>query len=452
VVSLGQATSYRKFQYRYGAGDPLLLALLMDLDPTISAGGVFARQEPANAPVQPGRERLIITWERLRGFRRPTAEFTFQAILYTDGAFDFVYNDLPEQLWFEPNDDPGASLWAVGVAPGSAPGPQLVTLTDLPLSTGPDGVLQDYHLEFRQHLHQLFAPLAGLILIASVLIVIGFPLLFRFTLVNPLNALLRGVRRIEAGDYSSRVPVQYPDEIGFLTRAFNALAAQLGDLIRNLEARVAARTQALNAANTHLRAEIAEREQAQATLIEQQRALAAFEERERLGRDLHDGLGQVMGYINVQAQTVKTMLAAGQTLPAQANLQRITQAAQEAHADIRDFILGLRADDAPRQNFWEALRDYLRQFQTTYGIETRLSLPDGAPLRDYLRQFQTTYGIETRLSLPDGAPLPEFGPVVEEQLLRIIQEALTNVRKHAAARQVEVLFSFTAAATHVRGG
>ncbi|MEA3397873.1 MAG: hypothetical protein U9R05_10465, partial [Chloroflexota bacterium] len=213
VVSLGKATSYRKFQYRYGAGDPLLLALLLDLDPTISAGGVFARQEPASDSAQPGRERLIITWERLRGFRRPAAEFTFQAILYADGVFDFVYNGLPEQLWFEPNDDPGASLWAVGVTPGSAPGPQLVTLSDLPLSTGPGGALQDYHLEFRRHLHTLLAPLAGLILIASTLIVVGFPLLFRFTLVNPLNALLRGVRRIEAGDYASNVPVQYPDEI-----------------------------------------------------------------------------------------------------------------------------------------------------------------------------------------------------------------------------------------------
>jgi DNA-binding NarL/FixJ family response regulator len=66
-----------------------------------------------------------------------------------------------------------------------------------------------------------------------------------------------------------------------------------------------------------------------------------------------------------------------------------------------------------------------------------------------LHQFQTTYGIETRLSLPDDAPNPAFAPVVESQLLHIIQEALTNVRKHAAAQRVEVLFNFAPTTTHV---
>jgi len=156
------------------------------------------------------------------------------------------------------------------------------------------------------------------------------------------------------------------------------------------------------------------------------RELAAYEERARLSRDLHDGLGQELGYLNVQAQAVETMLAAGQTTPARANLRRIVQAAQKAHADVRNYILGLRAmpEDAPRQDFWEALSDYLSQFQTTYGIETDLSRPD-------------------------DAPSPAFGPSVEKQLLRIIQEAMTNTRKHAAAHQVQVLFNFTAAAAHV---
>ncbi len=53
VISLGRPVRYREFQYRYGAGTPLLLPLLVDLDPTTSPGGVFARQEA---------DRLIITW------------------------------------------------------------------------------------------------------------------------------------------------------------------------------------------------------------------------------------------------------------------------------------------------------------------------------------------------------------------------------------------------------
>ncbi len=415
AVSLGQSMTYRMYQYHYGAGAPLILPLLVDLYPEIGTGGVFVQQEP---------ERLVVSWDRVRGFRQQESEFTFQVVLYSSGVFDFSYNGLPEQLVYHPNDDPGASVWAVGALPDEGgyarrrAGPQLVTWTDLPLSSGPDGVLEDYRLEFRQHLHRLFAPLAGLILAASVLIVAGFPLLFYITLVDPLNALLRGVRRIEAGEYDSRVAVQYMDEIGFLTRAFNALAAQLGDLIHNLEARVAARTAELDAANAQLRDEMAERERAQATLVEQQRALAAFEERERLGRELHDGLGQVMGYINVQAQATRTLLDDEKTQAAQSNLDDLARAAQQAHADIRGHILGLRTPGGTP----------IPDFSTT--------------VRDYVCQFGEQFGIAVSLSLPDDAPVPLFAPGVEGQVLRIVQEALTNARKHSDAQRVDVSISF----------
>jgi signal transduction histidine kinase/DNA-binding NarL/FixJ family response regulator len=417
AVSLGRALPYRAFQYRYGAGTPLLLPLLMDLDPTISPGGVFVRQEAG---------RLILTWNRLRGFRQPEAEFTFQAILYADGAFDFAYADLPESLAFRPNDDPGASLWAVGALPGhlTGPGPQTTVLSgsNLPLQSGPEGVVQDHHLEFRQYLHALLAPLAGLILAASLFILVGFPIMFYVSLASPLNALLRGVRLIEAGDYTGGVPVQFHDEIGFLTAAFNTLAAQLGDLIHNLEARVAARTEELDRANAQLRAEIVEREQAQATVVEQQRTLAAFEERERLGRELHDGLGQVLGYINVQAQAAERLLDQGQAEAVQASLHQLAQAAREAHADVRGHILGLRAADG--------------------GAEAAKMRQDlGAVLGAYAQQFQARYGVATQLWLPEDLPTPLFAPGVEEQALRIVQEAMTNAGRHAQADKVEVIFS-----------
>ncbi|HEY83532.1 MAG TPA: response regulator [Chloroflexi bacterium] len=421
AVGLGQPIDHRTIQYHYGAS-PAIFPLYLDLIPQAGEGGIFARREA---------DKLVITWDHVPAFQAQQTTYTFQLTLRRDGVFEISYKDIPPYLTFRPDSDPEDDIWFVGATPGNAaqlgatrPLPQQVDLADLPLVSGPQGVAFDYYLAFRRQLHYLFAPLAQLILAGSLAILLGFPLLFHVNLVRPLNALLSGVRRLETGDYTVNVPVQYADEIGFLTRAFNALAAQLGDLIHTLEARVAARTAELDAANTQLRAEIIEREQAQSALVEQQRELATLAERERLSRELHDGLGQVMSYINVQAQTVETMLDAGQVEPAQSNLQRIAQTAQDAHADIRHFILGLRAEDAPRQDFWETLRRYLRQFQTTCGIETDLSLPD-------------------------GAPLSAFGPVVEEQLLRIIQEALTNVRKHAAASRVQALFSFSAGAVHV---
>jgi len=286
------------------------------------------------------------------------------------------------------------------------------------ITSGPQGIVQDYYLDFRRYLHALLLPLACLMGAASALVAIGFPSLFYLNLVRPLDTLLAGVRHVNAGDLQTTMPIRYHDEIGFLTESFNSTVAKLRDSIATLETRVAERTADLTQVNVRLRGEIDQREAAQAQLLAQQRSLATAEERERLGRELHDGLGQVMGYVNVQSQAVQSLLADGQTAAAQTNLQQMAQAAQDAHADIRNYILGLR-------------------------------LPATAPgdlrqtLEAYLRQFAESHGIQAALSYPADPPCAPFAPAVEEQVLRIVQEALTNVRKHAAAAHVELLFSFT---------
>ncbi|MDY6877821.1 MAG: response regulator [Chloroflexota bacterium] len=414
VIGMGEPFWQPNMQARR-ANLPAIFPLLIELDPN-AGGGLYARQEP---------DRLILTWDHLPVLYRPQAIFTFQAVLYQDGVFDITYNGLPLPFRFDPDETPSANPWLRGASPGR--GESLHTCLDDLSGTPQEGqgaIVQNYQLDFRRYLHTFILPLGWVVIGGSLLLMAGLPTLLHFSIVRPLDALSAGVRQMEAGDLNVQVAIHNQDEIGFLTNAFNKMASRLNELVMGLEERVAERTSELDATNTQLRAEIAEREQSQATIIEQQRALATLEERERLGRNLHDGLGQELGYLNVQAQAVETMLAAGQITPARANLRPVVQAAQKAHADIRNYILGLRAEDAPRQDFWEALRDYLSQFQTTYGIETALNLPN-------------------------DAPSPAFGPAVEKQLLCIIQEALTNARKHAAAHHAQVLINFTAAAAHV---
>lgn len=107
------------------------------------------------------------------------------------------------------------------------------------------------------------------------------------------------------------------DDVAILTAlaAHATIAIENARLVRalqneqeQLEREVIARTAELTARNRQLQLEIIEREAAQAISIEQQCALAAHGERERMNRELHDGLGQVLGYINVQAQAVETLL------------------------------------------------------------------------------------------------------------------------------------------------
>jgi signal transduction histidine kinase len=100
---------------------------------------------------------------------------------------------------------------------------------------------------------------------STLVILRVLPLFFRVSLVTPLLHLLDGVRQVNAGDLDVAVPIQYEDEIGFVTRTFNAMVtsirsaqAELRAINAELEERVAARTLALSEANTQLEARNAE--------------------------------------------------------------------------------------------------------------------------------------------------------------------------------------------------
>ena len=149
--------------------------------------------------------------------------------------------------------------------------------------------------------------------------------------------------------------------------------------------------------------------------------MAALEERERIGRELHDDLGQIMGYMNVQAQTVRDLLEQRQETQARAVLNQLVTAAQEAHEDVRQYILGIR-----------------RQSRMGEADEP-VGFVDG--LRRYLAQLQERHGLTVHLSLPTELAATPVAPEVETQLLRIIQEALTNVRKHAGVNSARLLFT-----------
>jgi PAS domain S-box-containing protein len=161
--------------------------------------------------------------------------------------------------------------------------------------------------------------------------------------------------------------------------------------------------------------DITEQKRSQAEIIEQQRSLAMMQEREQLARELHDDLGQVLGYVKMQAQAARDQLAQDQDGTADEYLVQLIDVIQHAHADVREYILGAKTMAGSHLEFLPALQDYLTQFSASYGIRTELV---AAP------------------ALGSDA----FEPMVQAQLLRIIQEALTNARKHGRAHCVQVRF------------
>jgi signal transduction histidine kinase len=138
--------------------------------------------------------------------------------------------------------------------------------------------------------------------------------------------------------------------------------------------------------------------------------LAVAEERLRIAHEMHDGLAQVLAYVNTKAQAVKEYLRTGRPDEAAKHLDQLASAAREVYGDVRESIIGLRNAAIPGRSLGDALHDYARTWEAQHGIPVRVS-------------------VDRRVRLSDNAEL---------QLQRIVQEALTNVRKHARARQVEV--------------
>lgn len=162
--------------------------------------------------------------------------------------------------------------------------------------------------------------------------------------------------------------------------------------------------------------DVTEQQRAQAQIVEQQRTLATLHEREHLARELHDSIGQVLGYASFQAQAAGQLIEAGQAPAAGAQLARLASVLQDAHADVRQQILDLRAMPGLHEPFFAAVQRYLDGFATNYNLQTQLTVGEG---------------VGTQPLTPDA----------QAQVLRILQEALANARKHSGARCVQVDFA-----------
>ena len=142
-----------------------------------------------------------------------------------------------------------------------------------------------------------------------------------------------------------------------------------------------------------------------------------MDERERVGRNLHDDLGQVMGYVSVQTQAAQNLLVQEQFEQVSAALAQLQDVAQNARDKVRQYILGIRtAHSAAPLDFCQALEQYLIKLRQRYDLQIHIDCPD---------------------AMHDN-PL---APGVETQLLHIIHESLTNVCKHAETQSARLVFT-----------
>jgi signal transduction histidine kinase len=137
---------------------------------------------------------------------------------------------------------------------------------------------------------------------------------------------------------------------------------------------------------------------------------AVLEERNRLAREVHDGLAQSLGFLNFKMQHIDRLAAREEWEAVRSGLVELREAVQDLYAEVRLTIQDLRWSPENLQGLIERLQQYVLAFGERTGLEVTFT--------------------------SEGEP--DLSAQEEVHLFRIAQEALANVRKHAGAHQVWV--------------
>ncbi len=211
-----------------------VVALWRGLQPAIvPLLGDFTVGEVAPVWVKSQSQMVTLTWNHLSEYQEPERHNTFQVVLRADGTFDMVYAGMDSVHIYYPS----YQMWDArvrGVFAGERGQPvaeinaNIVLANDQPyIGTATGGIIEPFYAFYRQYIHAHMLPLTVLIVTAAIAILLAFPLLFRAILVKPLEALVEGMRQLDAGNLEVTVSPRFNDEIGFLAHSFNAMVAGL---------------------------------------------------------------------------------------------------------------------------------------------------------------------------------------------------------------------------------
>jgi two-component system nitrate/nitrite sensor histidine kinase NarX len=149
-----------------------------------------------------------------------------------------------------------------------------------------------------------------------------------------------------------------------------------------------------------------------AQMRENGRQRAVLAERGRIAREMHDSLAQVLGVTHLRLRALDSNDEVQASEEVSTELAQLADICQEAYQDVRESILGLRGSNKTERGLLDNLRAYLAKYSQQCDIATTLESD-----------------LDHDLAL---------SPRCEVQVIRVIQEALTNVRKHSGASSAVV--------------
>lgn len=241
--------------------------------------------------------------------------------------------------------------------------------------------------------HGPFFSLMPFLSLLAAFVALGLGVAIAVSVINPVRRMGEAMRRIASGDFSQPVQVHNRDELGELAKRINDTAEELAQLQQAALADERARA---------LRERIT------------QVTLAQEEERRRISRELHDGLGPSLAAIVNKLRSCQYMVRADPH-QAESELDEVTKSLKGHIQDVRHLIYDLRPLAVDQLGLVGAVQQQLERFGEETGIQAFSSMSEDIAL----------------------------DPLAEVTVFRVIQECLSNVQRHANASQVEVMLQAT---------
>jgi two-component system nitrate/nitrite sensor histidine kinase NarX len=135
---------------------------------------------------------------------------------------------------------------------------------------------------------------------------------------------------------------------------------------------------------------------------------AVAQERTFIARELHDSIAQSLAFLKIQVQLMRDALDSGDAPRVERVLGEIDTGVRESYGDVRELLVHFRTR-SHGEDIEPALQTTLRKFEHQSGLKATMQI--------------------------EGHGIP-LAPDLQIQVLHIVQEALSNVRKHADAAHV----------------